>query len=160
MTIKVFDLACEHEHLFEGWFASAESFEDQLARELVRCPVCHSAQVTRRVSAPHLNLGSLRADPPLAEAQRLPAGRAEVAAPSGGQLARMQAEVLRQLRTIVRETDNVGARFAEEARRMHYGEIDERPIRGTATAQECQDLSEEGISIMPIPDVLDDDRLN
>src|SRR6185312_14892432 len=151
MALKVFDLACEHEHLFEGWFASAESYDDQLARGLVRCPVCDSTEITRRVSAPHLNVSHLRADPGTRE-QNLPEGRAAVASPSGDQMSRLQAEVLRQIRRIVRQTDDVGAQFADEARRMHSGEIEERPIRGTASAQECVELAEEGITIMPIPD--------
>lgn len=158
MALKVFDLACEHEHLFEGWFASAESYDDQLARGLVRCPVCDSTKITRRVSAPHLNVSHLRADPGTRE-QSLSQGRAAVASPSGDQMSRLQAEVLRQIRRIVRQTDDVGAQFADEARRMHSGEIEERPIRGTASAQECVELTEEGITIMPIPDILDDDRL-
>jgi hypothetical protein len=74
-------------------------------------------------------------------------------------MSRLQAEVLRQIRRIVRQTYDVGAQFADEARRMHSGEIEERPIRGTASAQECVELAEEGITIMPIPDILDDDRL-
>ncbi|CAM5183555.1 hypothetical protein CDEF62S_04642 [Castellaniella defragrans] len=158
MTLKVFDLACEHDHLFEGWFATAESYESQFSKGLVRCPVCDSTRITRRVSAPHLNVSHLKAEPAAREAPR-PQGRAAVAAPSGDQMTRLQAEVLRQIRRIVHQADDVGAQFADEARRMHSGEIEERPIRGTASAQECAELSEEGISIMPIPDILDDDRL-
>ncbi|MBV2181939.1 MAG: DUF1178 family protein [Castellaniella sp.] len=168
MALKVFDLACEHDHVFEGWFASQESYDDQRSRGLVRCPICQSDQITRRVSAPHLNVSHLRRESPRAEPQsqsdRAPSGqvaegRAAVAAPSSDQLARLQAEVLRQIRRIVRQSDDVGAQFVDEARRMHSGEIEERPIRGTASAQECRELAEEGISIMPIPEILDDDRL-
>lgn len=158
MALKVFDLSCEHDHLFEGWFSSQDSFDDQQSRGMVRCPVCQSAQITRRVSAPHLNVSHLRHEPsarPGAGSQ----GSAAVAAPSGHQLARMQAEILRHIRHIVSQADNVGSRFADEARRMHGGEIEERAIRGTASMEECRDLAEEGISIMPIPDILDDDRL-
>jgi len=164
MALKVFDLSCEHDHVFEGWFSSLDSYQDQLSRGLVRCPVCHSDQITRRVSAPHLNVSHLRAGSAPRTAPSAPAGtdvaaRAAVAAPSGDQMARLQAEGLRQIRRIVRQTDDVGARFADEARRMHSGEIEERPIRGTASVEECRELVEEGISIMPIPDILDDDRL-
>src|SRR5690606_12536776 len=138
-------------------FSSLDSYQDQLSRGLVRCPVCHSDQITRRVSAPHLNVSHLRAGSAPRTAPSAPAGtdvaaRAAVAAPSGDQMARLQAEVLRQIH-------DVGARFADEARRMHSGEIEERPIRGTASVEECRELVEEGISIMPIPDILDDDRL-
>ncbi|HEX7385786.1 MAG TPA: DUF1178 family protein [Castellaniella sp.] len=158
MALKVFDLACEHDHLFEGWFASAETYDEQLAQGLVRCPVCDSQRIIRRVSAPHLNVSHLKSES-VARKDALPQSQATVAAPSGDQLARLQAEVLRQIRRIVRQTDDVGAQFADEARRMHSGEIEERPIRGTASARECVELSEEGIAIMPIPDILDDDRL-
>lgn len=165
MALKVFDLACDHDHLFEGWFASQESYDDQRSRGLIRCPVCQSDQITRRVSAPHLNVSHLRrgqqssavSDP--ATAGQGASGRAAVAAPSTEQLTRLQAEVLRQIRHIVRQADDVGVRFADEARRMHSGEIAERPIRGTASVQECRELAEEGISIMPVPEILDDDRL-
>lgn len=164
MALKVFDLACEHDHVFEGWFASQESYDDQREQGLVRCPVCHSDQITRRVSAPHLNISHLRHSPVSASAAAADEssavqGRAAVAAPSSGQLVRLQAEVLRQIRSIVRQSDDVGVRFADEARRMHSGEIEERPIRGTASVEECRELVEDGISIMPIPDILDDDRL-
>ena len=160
MALKVFDLSCEHDHVFEGWFASADSYQDQVSQGLVRCPVCHSDQITRRVSAPHLNVSHLRAEPAAPRAaEPVPEGRAAVAAPSSDQMTRLQAEVLRQIRRIVRQSDDVGARFADEARRMHNGEIEERPIRGTASAEECRELVDEGVSIMPIPDILDDDRL-
>ncbi|CAM5778485.1 DUF1178 family protein [Castellaniella caeni] len=168
MALKVFDLSCEHDHVFEGWFASQESYDDQFARGLIRCPVCQSGQITRRVSAPHLNVSHLRREPVRASAQpeeraEAPApaagGRAAVAAPSSDQLARLQAEVLRQVRRIVRQTEDVGAQFVDEARRMHNGEAEERPIRGVASVAECKELAEEGISIMPIPEILDDDRL-
>ncbi|MFT0531265.1 DUF1178 family protein [Castellaniella hirudinis] len=162
MALKVFDLACEHDHVFEGWFASQQSYDDQLAQGLVRCPVCQSRRITRRVSAPHLNLGHLRqpdARDAAADKTPVPAGRAAVAAPSSRQLASLQAEVLRQVRKIVRQTEDVGNRFADEARRMHEGEVEERPIRGVASVEECRELAEDGISIMPIPDILDDDRL-
>ncbi len=164
MALKVFDLSCEHDHVFEGWFSSQDSYQDQLSQGLVRCPVCHSDQITRRVSAPHLNVSHLRTEsaPRAGQAAReesAPQARAAVAAPSGDRMTRLQAEVLRQIRRIVRQTDDVGAGFADEARRMHSGEIEERPIRGTASAEECRELVDEGISIMPIPDILDDDRL-
>ena len=160
MALKVFDLSCEHDHVFEGWFASADSYQDQVSQGLVRCPVCHSDQITRRVSAPHLNVSHLRAEPAAPRAaDPAPEGHAAVAAPSSDQMTRLQAEVLRQIRRIVRQSDDVGARFADEARRMHNGQIEERPIRGTASAEECRELADEGVSIMPIPDILDDDRL-
>lgn len=166
MAIKVFDLACEHNHLFEGWFVSQEAYDEQRAQGQLSCPICQSREITRRVSAPHLNLSHLKrssvsetAGASAGTETVVPEGQAAVAAPSSRQLAKLQAEVLRQVRHIVRQTEDVGARFASEARRMHEGEVEDRPIRGVASLEECRELAEDGISIMPIPDILDDDRL-
>src|SRR3546814_190946 len=134
MALKVFDLSCEHDHVFEGWISSHESFDDQRANGLVRCPVCQSAQITRRVSAPRLNVSHLKDE---AQPRPAPSGwSATVFSPSGDQMARLQSEMLRQIRKIIRDSDNVGDGFADEARRMHEGEAEQRAIRGTATATE------------------------
>lgn len=159
MAIKVFDLSCEHDHLFEGWFSSQESYEEQANKGQIRCPVCSSDQITRRVSAPHINLGSLRTRSDKAASDDKQHAQTAVAAPSNKQMVQLQAEVMRHVRKIVNQAEDVGAQFVDEARRMHTGEIDERPIRGTASVEECRELAEEGIAVMPIPDILDDDRL-
>ena len=154
MALKVFDLQCDQGHLFEGWFGSHEDYDAQQARGQVTCPMCASAKIIKRLSAPHLNVAHLHA-PATAPA---PAA----AKPSDTDLAsvaHMQAAILRQVRELIRKTENVGPRFAEEARRMQTGDADERPIRGTATAEERQALSEDGIEVMALPDFLDDDRL-
>lgn len=157
MSLKVFDLQCDLGHVFEGWFGSADSYESQQSRGLLSCPVCNSSRVSKKLSAPRLNLGHTK-EPTAAPATHGQAGTA-VAAPAAGQMAQLQAEVLRHIRQIVRNTENVGEKFAEEARRMHDGETEERAIRGTATPEEREELAEEGITVMPIPDFLDDDRL-
>ncbi|SHI23283.1 DUF1178 family protein [Pollutimonas bauzanensis] len=160
MSLKVFDLQCDQGHVFEGWFASADSYESQQSRGLLSCPVCNSSRVAKKLSAPRLNLGHAKAPAPAAPASaaRARPGTA-VAAPAAGQMAQLQAEVMRHIRQMVRNTENVGARFAEEARRMHDGQAQERAIRGTATPEEREELAEEGIAVMPIPEFLDDDRL-
>ncbi len=161
MAIKVFDLSCENEHLFEGWFSSTESFEEQTNNGQIRCPVCNSAHITRRVSAPHLNISNLRSSSKKeAESVAIPENaQTAVAAPSNKQMVQLQAEVMRQVRKIIKKTEDVGHEFADEARRIHNGETEERPIRGIASIQECKELAEDGIAIMPIPEILDDDRL-
>ncbi|MFM2399196.1 MAG: hypothetical protein RL341_1353 [Pseudomonadota bacterium] len=138
--MKVFDLACEHGHAFEGWFASHEAFEDQLAKELIECSVCASRSVARQLSAPRLNLA--HAQPPR-DAES--AGRQEVVSSS------MQAQLLKMMREYVANTENVGEKFAEEARKIHYGEAHERSIRGSATHEERQELAEEGIETFALP---------
>jgi len=110
----------------------------------------------KKLSAPRLNVGHY-AEPvqPSASESR------EVVATSqnANQIAQMQAFVLQQMRELVSNTENVGERFAEEARRIHAGESDERPIRGIATREERESLAEEGIAVVSLPDFLDVDRL-
>ncbi|HEY0297039.1 MAG TPA: DUF1178 family protein [Bordetella sp.] len=151
MALKVFDLQCEHGHVFEGWFASHDDYDAQRARGLVACPMCDSKEITKRLSAPHLNVSHLHAPEPAAPAA--PASGSEAAA------ATLQARVMRQVRELIRSADNVGPRFAEEARRIHEGEADNRPIRGTATQEERTELAEDGIDVMALPAFLDDGQL-
>jgi hypothetical protein len=160
MSLKVFDLQCEQGHVFEGWFGSADNYEAQQAKGLLSCPVCESTHISMKLSAPRLNVSHLKqADAAPSSASPTAANATAVASPAAAQMSQLQAEVLKQIRQIVRSTENVGARFAEEARRIHDGEATERPIRGTATPQEREELAEEGIAVMPIPAFLDDDRL-
>ena len=145
--MKVLDLQCTHQHRFEGWFGSEDDFRHQLAHGLLQCPTCGDAGIVKRLSAPRLNLGSAR-EPDAPE-------RAELA-PQAGATAELsvQAAWLAMARRVVANTDDVGRGFAEEARRMHYGEIGHRAIRGEATVGEAVDLIEEGIEIMPLPAAL------
>jgi hypothetical protein len=131
--MKVFNLACEHDHPFEGWFASAEDFDDQTARGLLECPVCTSRQVRKLLSAPRLNLSS-----------------SEPASPAPTPEA-AQALMLRLARHLMKNTEDVGERFAEEARRIHYKEAPERGIRGQASLEEARELAQEGIEVMALP---------
>jgi hypothetical protein len=138
--LKVFNLSCEQQHAFEGWFASAEAFGSQLAASQVQCPICGSTAISKALSAPRLNFG---AEPPK------PAPQRQVAAmPTPEQ---MQALFLKMAREIVAGTEDVGERFAEEARRIHYKEAPERGIRGVTSEDEADALEEEGISVMPMP---------
>ena len=148
MGLKVYDLQCDSGHVFEGWFQADSNYEAQRAGGLLSCPVCGNQQVERKLSAPRLNLAHAAA--PAATAER--AAPAVAAPPDQGAL-------LRQLRLALRQMENVGPRFAEEARRMHEGESDARAIRGTATPEERRALADEGIDCLPIPAFLDDDRL-
>ena len=132
--MKVLDLQCPHGHRFEGWFASADDFESQLSRKLVECPICGATEVSRLPSAPRLNLSGA------SDAQ-------QVAADTGEQ----QARVMRALREVLEKTENVGDRFAEEARRIHYDEAPARSIRGVTTPEDAKALVEEGIEIMSLP---------
>lgn len=155
--MKVLDLSCLSGHVFEGWFGSEDDFLSQLTRGLVQCPVCGSASVHKKLSAPRLNLSRAKAPD---DSTSVISPSSEQGAPSGASLTppmseEMQAELQSALAKVVRHvlasTDDVGDRFAEEARRIHYGETDERAIRGRATADEAKELVEEGIELMAIP---------
>ena len=150
--MKVLDLCCSLAHTFEGWFASEGDFQDQLARSLVACPLCGDTKVYKKPSAPRLNLsGALQ-----------PAGVGATAEPPPRSLAGenqaqvVQAGWLHAMRRLLATTEDVGDRFAQEARRIHHGEVKERSIRGHATPRETASLLEEGIAVSPlaIPDAL------
>ena len=163
MGLNVFDLQCSTLHVFEGWFGSHADYDSQQSRSLVTCPICQSDKIEKRLSAPRLNVGHFKeAAPQIEGAEQMPAsGTTNVMAtqPVSKELAQLQAAVLKQMREYVSKTENVGNRFAEEARRIHEGDADARPIRGTATWEQQKELIEEGIGVMPLPDFLDTDRL-
>lgn len=152
--MKVLDLQCAQQHVFEGWFASEQDFGAQRERALVACPMCGDTEVVKKLSAPRLNLGATEpASGKAADAQAAPAVPApgqgtEFAA--GAEAHAMQAAWLQLARRIVAQTEDVGPRFAEEARRIHYGESEERGIRGRASPEQTRELIEEGIAVLPL----------
>ena len=135
--MKVLNLQCAHGHGFEGWFASQDAFDSQLADDLVECPLCGNTAITKLLAAPRLNLGN--AKPPA----QLPAKTPADGSP--------EARWLRAVREVIAQTEDVGERFVDEARKMHYGETEERGIRGKATPEQAQDLADEGISVFSLP---------
>ncbi|MDT3671705.1 MAG: DUF1178 family protein [Aromatoleum sp.] len=142
----VLNLCCDNEHLFEGWFASADAFETQLGRQQVSCPVCGSAQIERRPAAPYVNTGSGVSRQPPAAPNPIPVNADALAA------------ALAMLRRLGKESEDVGERFAEEARRIHYGDSDARNIKGKATRDDVGELLDEGIMVLPLSP--DDDELH
>jgi hypothetical protein len=145
--MKVLDLECPQRHVFEGWFGSEEEFQGQLARGLVECPICGDTHIAKRLSAPRINLG---AQPPAAATAPAANGTAKNPVMATADPA-MQAQWLHMVRHVMANTEDVGERFAEEARRIHYGESEERGIRGQASAEETEALLEEGIGVLPLP---------
>jgi len=134
----VAELQCAHGHGFEGWFGSRDDFESQQARGLVACPDCGSTQIDKRLSAPRLNFGA--GEPGRTAPQPTDAPVARPALGWRELVARLKAE-----------TDDVGPRFAEEARRIHAEEAPARAIRGQASADEFQALQDEGIEVWALP---------
>lgn len=159
--MKVLNLRCSHLHSFEGWFGSEDDFQDQSRRCLIACPMCADTRVQKMPSAPRLNFGG-HADldrPSSAGASReKPAIKGEMACVSDAENAVMaepghavQAAFLSVLRQVMATTEDMGAGFAEEARRMHYGEVESRAIRGRASVREAMELLEEGVDVIPLP---------
>ena len=137
--MKVLDLCCANQHAFEGWFASEQDFVDQCARSLVQCPACANATITKKLSAPRLNLSG-QATPPL---DTLP-----VPAPQAlGALAEAWSALSQRM---VLDSEDVGTQFADEARRIHYGESHMRAIRGQTTVDDAHALLDEGIDVIPL----------
>ena len=140
----VYELTCAHGHRFEGWFASGDAFAEQRARALVTCPVCNDAHVERLPSA-RVRVPKSSAPEPASPAPAPPTTNVGTGLP---------AEVVGKLREIVKQTENVGRRFPEEARKIHYEEAPARPIRGQASPEEAHALNEEGIEFAPLPPFL------
>ena len=167
--MKVLNLCCSAQHRFEGWFASEADYADQMDKKRVACPLCGDTGVQRLPSAPHVLTSSTRATAPAHEAGASHSGAAHgggtVAPRSGTPTSSqtlpasagqpdpqaLQMAWMKAVQHVIDNTDDVGAQFAEEARRMHYGEAQERPIRGEATMDEAEALRDEGIEIAVLP---------
>ncbi|MDY0747494.1 DUF1178 family protein [Paucibacter sp. R3-3] len=136
----VLNLACALDHRFEGWFGSADDFESQLARGLVACPSCGLTSIERRPSAPRLNVAHPRGE------------SAESANALPIEMKQQMQQALREIaREVIARTEDVGERFPDEARRIHYGEAEQRGIRGKATPADAAALADEGIAVMALP---------
>ena len=143
--VIVLNLLCDQGHRFEGWFASGEAFRDQTRRHQVHCPQCQTSGVSQLPSAPHVKRGPVEGATPEKAAMPM--------------LAPAMAQLHEALVSMARKAENVGQRFPEEARRIHYDEAPARSIRGVATADETRELLEEGIAVLPAP-VPPDDKLH
>jgi hypothetical protein len=143
--VIVFDLSCDIEHRFEGWFRNSDEYHQQLESGLLTCPVCGSDQIVKIPSPSRVNLGKAK------ETMR--------------ELANIQNDVQRltqKLQNFVKQNfEDVGSEFAEEAKKIHYGEAEERNIHGIATSEEITELYEEGVDAIPLFDTKPDkDKLN
>ncbi|WP_295956900.1 DUF1178 family protein [Rhodoferax sp.] len=146
--MKVLDLQCAHQHTFEGWFGSEDDFQSQLVRGLVECPLCGNSQIVKKLSAPRLNLGAVQVSAKT-DGALVAEPNSAIAAPAPSPEA--QAAWMKMVRHVIANTEDVGSQFAEEARKIHYGERKERNIRGEATAEETEALLDEGIDVLPLP---------
>jgi hypothetical protein len=152
-----YTLRCEHDHAFESWFQDSSAYDTQVKRKLVSCPVCGSHGIEKAIMAPRIvgKKGREGAAPAPAPADT---GAAATSTPLLMAQERELRAKLKELRDhIVKNADNVGESFPNEARKMHYGEIEHRPIYGEASPDEARSLIEEGVEVSPLP-VLPDDR--
>ena len=132
----VFDLSCDHGHSFEGWFRNSEDYTSQLASRLLSCPSCGSESIIKKPSASRINLGKQQQLTQLSSIHQ--------------DAQKLVHKINEYIRT---NFDDVGNQFADQALKMHYGEIEERNIKGTATVQEANHLKEEGVDVIPLPDI-------
>jgi len=149
--VIVFELICPDHHRFEGWFASSGDFDGQKARGLLQCPTCGKASIEK---LPTAKIGKSELVPRESQSQHVPAGKASVA-PTQGDARPVGMPTPEQLHKVIdyllSNSENVGKKFAEEARRIHREEAPARSIRGTATKEETEELLEEGIPVMALP---------
>jgi len=136
--MKVLNLRCGQQHAYEGWFASEDDFVAQQSRGAVACPMCGDTETVRLPSAPRLRVSRHSAP-------------AETGAATASTEMTLQSQWLRAVRHVMNSTEDVGERFPEEARRIHYGEVEERGIRGKASREDADALREEGIEVMALP---------
>jgi hypothetical protein len=155
--VIVVDLICEHEHRFEGWFACSDDIESQQKRGLLTCAICGSHNMRRLPSAPHVQSSSSSGEPAVetaAETSVEPAVERSVGTPVNAGLPEAQhllQLLVKKLQESAERSEDVGEDFPEEVRRIHFGDAEERAIRGKATNSEVTALLEEGISVLPLP---------
>ncbi len=159
----VFDLICDGSHGFEVWFRSSADYDDQQARGIVECPMCGTANVKKAIMAPNIAAKSNRdiIIPVLSEPEvtsTVPETTKPIEQPKldvpklSNETQEILSGMLDKVSKHVEENfDNVGGDFAEEARKIHYGEVAERPIYGDTTKDEAEELLDEGIDILPLP---------
>jgi hypothetical protein len=149
-------LRCERGHDFESWFQSSSAYDSQRKRGLVACPMCDSIKVEKAIMAPRIS-----AKGKSKQATPQPAPAAEESGSSSLVMAPQERELITKLKElrdhVLKNADNVGTKFPDEARKMHYGDIEHRAIYGEASAEEAKALVDEGIEVAPLP-ILPDDR--
>ena len=137
----IYDLTCENEHSFEGWFSGPENYQEQLSRNEIACPVCNSTAITK---LPHTCAVHMKKE-------AAPAPAAQRSKPEMPTPEQFREALIRVHHYVQNNFEDVGPRFAREARRIHEGEVGERPIHGTATPEERESLDDDGIPYMTLP---------
>lgn len=165
-----YDLTCSQAHDFEGWFRNSDDFEAQNKKSLVTCPVCGSQEIEKKLMAPAVSTARRKAAMAVSDTREQAAPAGQVEDNTGSDAVQRAAlvpqdpkqkemvDALRELRKqMIASSDDVGEQFPEEARRMHYGESEQRSIHGQTSMEEAKSLIDEGIDILPLP-VLPDEK--
>ena len=134
----LFDLKCDKDHKFECWFASSAKYEEQLKNKMIACPYCNSTKIQKSLMAPNINTKSTSKNSKKNDKKKLAQNN-------------LENQIKKFRKYIEKNTDNVGKNYAEEARKIYYGETKSRPIRGESTIKEAKELAEEGISFSQLP---------
>ena len=134
----LFDLQCDKNHKFECWFASNSNYEEQLKNKMIVCPYCNSTKIKKSLMAPNILTKGISSDSRKNNKKKL-------------SQTNLENQIKKFRKYIEKNTDNVGNNFAEEARKIYYGETKSRPIRGESTEKEAQELAEEGIPFSKLP---------
>jgi hypothetical protein len=154
-------LTCGKGHTFESWFRNSAAYDKQAKQKLVTCPLCGSAKVEKDIMTPRLSGARKAAEPAAPSRDQMPAESAPNDKTPVVMVSPQEREVRKKLKELrdhlTKNADNVGQKFPEEARKMHYGDIDHRSIYGEASPDEARKLSEEGIEFHPLP-VLPEER--
>ncbi|HEX4842107.1 MAG TPA: DUF1178 family protein [Limnobacter sp.] len=163
MAIIIYDLECEYAHRFEGWFRSSEDFDGQRERKLLTCPECGTSAIRKVPSK--INIGQNRSPDPRpagesANSKPVPTAPAVTSKGHAMEVATAFVMARQALAALINHSEDVGDRFAEEARKIHYEEAPVRAIRGQASLEEFEELRDEGIEIFALPPVPSDEELN
>jgi len=153
-----YTLRCEQDHSFESWFQSSAAYDSQAKRKLVTCPVCGSAEVEKAIMAPRIvgKKGREKAAAPMEAAVPAETPATESTSLMMAQERELRAKIKELRDHIVKNADNVGERFPNEARAMHYGDKEHRPIYGEASPEEARALIDEGVEVSPLPTLPED----
>ena len=154
-----YSLICDKEHAFEGWFSTSQDFDEQKKRNLVNCPMCNSSNVTKTLMAPSISTSKRKLQPPEPIKTEPTGSESSVANSPVPENFQELAVKIRELRSnILENSKNVGSKFPDEARKIHYGEVEKHSIYGQASAEDVKELVDEGVNILPIPTLPEDNN--
>lgn len=160
MAIIIYDLECEYSHRFEGWFRSNEDFDDQREQKLLTCPECGTSAIRKVPSKINIG-GKTHTESKVSEAQGagVPAAPT-IQKPNSVDVATAFVMARQAIQALINHSEDVGDRFAEEARKIHYEEAPIRAIRGQASPEEFEELRDEGIEVIALPVLPSEEELN